>query len=106
MTDAPKFPWRVYIVLAILIIVIGLLPLFGVVFADTVANLNGCTLNEGTVHVCMVGGSDWGGLLYALFVLAWLLLATLPLAGGALLVLLVILIIHFIAWRRSSKVSS
>jgi hypothetical protein len=106
MTATAKFPWRVYIVLALVIIAFGLLPLFGVVFAEAVASLNGCSLNEGTQSVCMVGGYDWGGTLYAAFVLTWLLLATLPLAGGALLVWLVILIIHFLAWRRSTKVSS
>ena len=44
-----------------------------------------------------------GPTLYTLFVLGWFMLATIPLGGGALIVWLVILIIHRIAWGRMQK---
>ncbi len=100
---APRFPWGLYATLFVLIVLFGLAPLLGVVLAEAIASANGCTLSEGSASVCMVGGSDWGGALYALFVLTWFLLATLPLAGGALIVWLVVLVIHRIAFARRQK---
>jgi ABC-type enterochelin transport system permease subunit len=100
---SPRFPWRTYAVIAVLVAVVALLPLLTLIFAEIVASMNGCHLSEGTMSVCMVGGSDWGELLYSFYVLPWLLLATLPLGGGALLVLIVILFIHYFAWRRLKK---
>jgi Na+-transporting methylmalonyl-CoA/oxaloacetate decarboxylase beta subunit len=98
-----RFPWWAYATLLVLILLFGLAPLVGVVAAEAIASANGCTLNEGAASVCVVGGSDWGGALYSMFVLTWFLLATLPLAGGALIVWLVILIIHRIAFARRHK---
>ena len=46
---------------------------------------------------------DVGGLLYFTGVMGWFMLATIPLGGGALIVWLVILIIHRIAWGRMQK---
>jgi hypothetical protein len=97
------FPWGVYIALFVLIALFGIAPLLGVVVAEAIADANGCSLSEGMANVCMVGGSDWGGALYSLFVLTWFLLATLPLAGGALIVWLVVLIIHRVAFARRQK---
>lgn len=97
------FPWRLYGVLLILIILFGFAPLLGVVISEAIASANGCALNEGTQSVCMIGGSDWGGTLYSMFVLTWFLLATLPLAGGAFIVWAVVLIIHRIAFVRRQK---
>jgi hypothetical protein len=101
--NAVSFPWRIYGILLVLIVLFGLAPLIGVVVAEAVAMANGCTLNEGTQSVCMIAGSDWGGALYSMFVLTWFLLATLPLAGGALIVWLVVLIIHRVAFARRHK---
>jgi hypothetical protein len=98
------FPLRYYVIAFVVIILAGFAPLIGLIAADAIASAHGCALNEGTINVCMVMGSDWGEGLYAAFVLAWLLLATLPLAGGAVLVLLVIFIIHRLAWGRMQKV--
>lgn len=98
-----RFPWRLYGVLLILIVLFGIAPILGAVVSEAIASANGCTLNEGTQSVCMIGGSDWGGALYSMFVLTWFLLATLPLAGGALIVWLVLLIIHRVAFARRQK---
>lgn len=100
---AARFPWWIYITLFVIIVLFGVAPLVGVVVAEAIASANGCTLNEGTQSVCMIAGSDWGGALYFIFVLTWFLLATLPLAGGALIVWLVVLIIHRIAFARTQN---
>jgi hypothetical protein len=72
---------------------IALSPVIFMLTAGLVARLNGCTLNEGTVHPCMVLGSDVGSLLYAGTVSAWFALITLPIAGLLALVWIAIEII-------------
>lgn len=103
MTPAPRFPWRVYGLLLLAILVLSLWPIASVIFAGSVANAHGCVLNEGSVHPCMVLGSDWGEALYGFGVMGWFMLATLPLGGGALIVWLIVLLIHRAAWGRNHK---
>ena len=98
-----RFPWWVYGVLVILIVLFALSPVISVFVAGWLAETNGCVLHEGNINPCIVGGSDLGPMLYTLFVLGWFALATLPMGGGALIVWLVILIIHRIAWGRMQK---
>jgi hypothetical protein len=100
VTPDRRFPWRVYIVLGVLLLVLTLLPLLSVLFASAVASAHGCALDEGSIHPCLVMGSDWGEALYGFGVLGWLMLVTLPLGGSALLVWLLILLIHRWVWRR------
>ena len=104
-TRPARFPWWVYWLLLALILAFALAPVISVFVAGWIAETNGCMLNEGDINPCMVGGSDLGPTLYTLFVLGWFALATLPLGGGALIVFLVILIIHRIAWGRMQKFS-
>ncbi len=98
---ASRFPWKIYGLALVLIVLFASAPLIGVVIASWLAEANGCMLNEGTINPCMILGMDWGGALYTLFVLGWFMLATLPLGGGAVLVLAVVLIIHYLAWRNA-----
>lgn len=98
-----RFPWWVYWLLLALILLFAFAPVLGILLAGFLAEANGCMLNEGSINPCMIGGTDWGDTLYTLFVLGWFALATLPLGGGALIVWLVILIIHRIAWGRMQK---
>ena len=100
---AAKFPWWVYWVTLVVIVLFALAPVISVFFTYLVAEANGCQVDEGSVHTCMVMGQDWGELLYATGVMGWLALATVPLGGGALLVWLAIIIIHRIAWSRRQK---
>ena len=100
---AARFPWWVYGLLLAVILLFALAPVISVFVASWLAEANGCVLNEGDSHPCLIGGADWGGTLYTLFVLGWFALATLPLGGGALIVWLTILIIHRIAWGRMQK---
>jgi uncharacterized membrane protein YdbT with pleckstrin-like domain len=101
-----RFPWWVYWLLLVLILLFALAPVISVAVAGWLAETNGCVLNEGSVNPCMIGGADRGDTLYMLFVLGWFALATLPLGGGALIVWLVILIIHRIAWGRMQKATT
>jgi hypothetical protein len=98
-----RFPWWLYLTLLVVLVLFGLAPLLGVVVADAVASANGCNLGDGPNLVCVVGGSDWGPALYAVAALTWFLLATMPLAGGALIVWLVVLVIHWVAFARRQK---
>jgi hypothetical protein len=97
---ARRFPWAVYWLVFAILVVLTIWPVISVLVASSIAEANGCALDEGSVHPCLVDGADWGEALYTMAVLGWLMLATLPLGGGALLVWLIILIIHRIAWRR------
>ena len=59
-----------------------LLPAIGAFAAIGIANLNGCTLHEGFANPCVVLGRDIGKTLYTMGVLAWFMLATLPIAAA------------------------
>lgn len=99
-----RFPSWAYGLALLAIAVFAFWPLASVYFTYLVADANGCTVNEATVHPCMVMGMDWGGLLYATGVMGWFMLATLPLGGGAFIVWLASLVIHRIGWGHMQKV--
>lgn len=96
-----RFPWWAYGVAIVVIVLFAAAPLIGVLIASGLAEANGCMLNEGSVNPCIILGADWGGALYTLFVLGWFMLATMPLGGGALIALVVVFIIHYLAWRNA-----
>lgn len=99
-TAGAGFPWRFYVVALAVIVLFAAAPLLSAFLAEALANANGCSLSEGTTNPCMIIGADWGDALYTMFVLGWFMLATLPLGGGALIVLVVVFIIHRLAWGR------
>lgn len=102
MSGAParRFPWWVYWVLLALILAVALAPLISVMIAGWIAEANGCVLHEGFVNPCLVNGTDMGETLYAMGVMGWLMLASLPLGAMAILAWLAILVIHRILWGR------
>lgn len=53
-------------------------PFFSVLVAGLTATAFGCTLNEGNAHPCVVAGIDLGDTLYAMGVMGWLMLVTVP----------------------------
>lgn len=55
-----------------------LLPLISVVVAKGIAHVAGAQLDEGSAHPCVILGMDIGGLLYAMCMLGWLMIVTLP----------------------------
>lgn len=87
-----------------LVVVLALSPVFSVIIAGMIASAYGCTLHEGFANPCIISGVDWGETLYAMAVIGWLALATLPIA--ALLVVVWLAVEIFMFWRRRSRVSS
>ncbi|HEV3410649.1 MAG TPA: hypothetical protein VG095_10160, partial [Chthoniobacterales bacterium] len=71
-----------------------------VAVAGIVANAHGCRLDEGSPHPCVIGGKDYGETLYALGVLGWLMLITLPIGAVAGLLWVIALIVHYAIWKR------
>jgi hypothetical protein len=97
-----RFPWWVYWLAFLVILALALWPVAGVVLAGWLAETHGCALDEGSIHPCVIGGRDWGGDLYTLFVLGWFMLATLPFGAMALAVWFAVLVVHLL-WRRRRR---
>ena len=95
-----KFPWIIYWIVLFLILAVTLAPVGSVVVCSWIANSHGCRVDEGSVHPCVIGGKDYGQLLYTLGVLGWLMLVTLPGGALALLIWLIVLILHRATWRK------
>lgn len=100
-----KFPWLLYLCVLCLIGLVAMAPIGSVMVASLVANANGCRVDEGSVHPCMVGGKDYGEMLYTLGVLGWLMLITLPLGALAGLLWLVVLLLHRAKWKKQQTVA-
>lgn len=99
-TAAKRFPTWTYFVVLALIAVAALSPLISVLIASGIANAAGCQLDEGGAHPCLIGGTDWGDALLTMFVLGWLMLATLPLGALAFIGWLATLVLHRMRWRN------
>lgn len=97
---ARRFPWWVYGLALLLILLVALAPVIAVATAGWIAESHGCVLHEGFANPCIVNGSDMGETLYAMGVMGWFMLATIPLGGLALIAWLVVLVIHWFVWRR------
>ena len=95
-----RFPWILYWIVLVLIVLFAFAPMGSVVACGLIANANGCKVDEGSAHPCMINGQDYGHLLYTLGVLGWLMLVTLPGGLVAFVIWLIILIIHRETWRR------
>ena len=95
-----RFPWVIYCVLLALIAFFTFAPVGSVVTCAVIANSFGCRVDEGSVHPCLIGGSDYGQLLYTLGVSGWLMLVTLPAGALAFATLLIVLVVHRRAWRK------
>jgi hypothetical protein len=77
-----------------LILLFGFFPLLSLLLALLFALPFGCELDEGSVHPCVVLGLDFGSLLYAMLVGGgWLAILTIPLAGLALIVWLIVFVV-------------
>src|SRR5438094_10348574 len=81
MTNKPKrFPWVWYLLALFVIVAFAFAPIGSVMLCAAIANANGCKVDEGSVHPCIINGHDYGELLYDLGVGGWLMLV--PLHGG------------------------
>lgn len=95
-----RFPMGAYWVTLAVILLLAALPVISVVIAGTIAEANGCRVDEGSVHPCLVGGTDMGELLYTLGVLGWLMLVSIPAGLVAIGIWCVILVLHRLGWKR------
>ena len=67
-------------------------PMLSAAIAGSIASSHGCALNEGDVHPCIIGGTDYGGFLYNLLVFGWFFMGSIPLG-----------IVGFIVWTRKVR---
>ena len=95
-----KFPWIIYLAILFLILAVTLAPVGSLMLSGWIANANGCALDEGSVHPCVIGGVDRGELLYTMFVLGWLMFLTFPAGALAGAGWLIVLLLHRRAWRK------
>ena len=95
-----RFPWIFYWIVLALIAIVAFAPVGSVVACGLIANTLGCRVDEGSVHPCVIGGKDYGQLLYTLGVMGWLMLVTLPAGVLAFAAWLIVLVLHRSAWRK------
>ena len=95
-----RFPWTLYWIVLVLIVLVALAPVGSVVACGLIANAHGCRVDEGSVHPCVINGKDYGHLLYTLGVIGWLMLVTLPAGAFVFVLWLTVLIFHRANWQR------
>ena len=95
-----RFPWIPYWIVLGLIVIVAFAPIGSVIACGVIANANGCRVDEGSVHPCIINGKDYGQTLYTLGVMGWFMLVTLPAGAFAFALWLVILLLHRGAWRK------
>jgi hypothetical protein len=78
-------------------------PLLPLCIAGAAADLAGCRLDEGSVHPCMIAGTDFGSLLYDMGVMGWLMLLTFPVGLLLLSCWLIVFLKKFFAARRGAR---
>jgi hypothetical protein len=94
-----RFPWIPYWIVLVLIVLFAFAPVGSVMLCGWIANTYGCKVDEGSVHPCIIGGHDYGELLYCLGILGWLMLVTLPVGALTFVLWLIALILHRANWR-------
>lgn len=93
----------IFAILLIIILIVMLGPVLIGLLAAMITNGFGCGLDEGSAHACIIAGADRGDILYAMGMMPWLALFTLPLGAVALLVWLVALIVTLFIRRRAAS---
>lgn len=89
---------------AAVILLLAFAPLISAFSASAIADANGCALDEGGVHPCVIGGTDYGETLSVMFVLGWLGLVSLPLGALAAIVWCIVLVIVLaVKYRRKNS---
>ena len=95
-----RFPWLIYTIVLLLILLAAFAPVISVMIAGKIAEAHGCTLNEGRAHPCVINGVDHGNTLLTMAMLGWFMLATLPIGAIACLIWAVVLALHLVSRRR------
>src|SRR5947208_17191424 len=94
-----RFPWILYWIVLVLIVLVTFAPVGSVVACGLIANAHGCRVDEGSVHAFVVNGKDYGQLLDTRGVMGWLMLVTLPAGPFAFGLWLIVLPLHRANWR-------
>ena len=89
--------YRKPIVLSIISFVAGFLPLLITFLASAIAKSNSCKLHEGYSNPCILFGVDIGDALYAMGIMLWLSLVTLPIG--------IVVIVISLIWAVRIKIS-
>jgi hypothetical protein len=93
----------IHVFVLLLILLFTTAPIISVAVAGWIAESNGCILNESQPHPCIVNGVDQGDNLYALGVMGWFMLVTIPLGGLAFIVYVLILVGYLIVKKLRQK---
>ena len=98
-----KFPWLVYWLILVVIILASAVPMVASSMAEVIARDNGCFLTDsGTEGACVDGnGNDLRPLISNLMLWGWMMILILPLGFIAVLLWLIILVVHYIVWRSA-----
>lgn len=89
----------------LIILCVALLPLASLVTAGVIANVNGCPLDEGSVHPCVINGVDYGETLLSMALLGGILMIfTIPL--GLLFVMAYVVVVGIIYLVRRNRPDS
>jgi len=51
-----RFPWILYWIVLVLIVLVAFAPVGSVVACGLIANAHGCRVDEGSVHSCVING--------------------------------------------------
>ncbi len=94
------FPWLRYLLGFLAIFAFMIAPIVVAVGSGNFAAAHGCQVDEGSVHPCVIGGTDYGKTFYSLGVVGWLMLVTFPLGLVAGAALFVGMVVHLLARRR------
>ena len=71
-----------------IVVVLLFLPLLSRILASVIGWIGGCRAAAEPTATCLIGGTDWAGVLGWLAAVGWLALVTLPLAGILILAVL------------------
>src|SRR3954447_22697100 len=95
-----RFPWLRYLLALLPIVAFAFAPIASVILCSVIANAYGCKVDEGSVHPCIIHGTDYGQQLYTLGVSGWFMLATLPFGALTGAIWLVTLMLHRSKWQN------
>jgi hypothetical protein len=97
------FPWRRYLLVFLLIVLVICAPMISVLTSMTIAKITGCTLHEGFTNTCSVLGFDIGDTLHTMFLMGWFMLLTIPYGIIILILMIATCLVHAVIHHRRSR---
>ncbi|GHD17264.1 hypothetical protein ACFOEZ_14285 [Tianweitania populi] len=91
--------WFLFSLVAILLFAAA--PIISALTAGSIASAHGCQLDEGSIHPCVINGTDYGETLYQFGVMGWFMLITVPTGLFLLVVWLAVALIHLFRRYRA-----